>query len=89
MSRQLSSTSTNSGTWRNWARTVEARPARVEIPADQDHVAAVLAAAAREGRTVRPVGSGHSFTPVAATDGVQVRLDNFRGVRSLVGDSET
>lgn len=89
MSRQLSSTSTTSGMWRNWARTVEARPARVEIPADQDAVAAVLTAAAREGRSVKPVGSGHSFTPVAATDGVQVRLDKFRGVRSLVVDPET
>ena len=30
----------------------------------------LVADAARDGLTVRPVGSGHSFTPLCATDGV-------------------
>ncbi|TDD96760.1 D-arabinono-1,4-lactone oxidase [Jiangella asiatica] len=70
-------------TWRNWARTVEARPQRVERPASAAEVAEVLARAAHDGLRVRPVGAGHSFTPIAATDGVQVRLDRLSGLISL------
>lgn len=49
-------------------------------PRDPGEVAAVLAAARRDGLRVKPVGAGHSFTPVAATDGVQVRLDRLTGL---------
>jgi len=66
--------------WRNWARTVEARPARVAVPADAGEVAAVLHAAASDGLQVKPVGAGHSFTPVAVTAGVQLRLDRLTGL---------
>lgn len=69
--------------WQNWARTVHARPVRVERPATADEAAAVLTAAARDGLRVKPVGAGHSFTPIAATDGVQVRLDGLRGLLAL------
>lgn len=69
--------------WQNWARTVQARPVRVERPASADEAAAVLVAAARDGLRVKPVGAGHSFTPVAATDGVQVRLDGLSGLLAL------
>jgi FAD-linked oxidoreductase len=75
--------------WRNWARTVEGRPARVVVPADAAEVAATLAAAGREGLRVKPVGSGHSFTPVAVTDGVQVRLDRLTGLLDVEVDPAT
>jgi FAD-linked oxidoreductase len=68
------------GPWTNWARTVTCRPARVVSPRDPGEVAAVLAAARRDGLRVKPVGAGHSFTPVAATEGVQVRLDHLTGL---------
>ncbi|MGH8823296.1 MAG: D-arabinono-1,4-lactone oxidase [Jiangellaceae bacterium] len=66
--------------WRNWARTVEGRPARVAVPADAADVAATMIAAGREGLRVKAVGAGHSFTPVAVTEGVQVRLDRLTGL---------
>ncbi|WP_116951551.1 D-arabinono-1,4-lactone oxidase [Jiangella endophytica] len=69
--------------WQNWARTVQARPVRVERPSSADEAAAVLTAAARDGLRVKPIGAGHSFTPVAATDGVQVRLDALSGLLAL------
>src|SRR6202020_2680454 len=37
--------------------------------------------AAARGLTVKPVGSGHSFTPVAVTDGVQIRMGNLARLR--------
>ncbi|RIQ32132.1 D-arabinono-1,4-lactone oxidase [Jiangella rhizosphaerae] len=75
--------------WQNWARTVQARPVRVERPASADEAAAVLTAAACDGLRVKPVGAGHSFTPIAATDGVQVRLDGLSGLLSLDTDART
>jgi FAD-linked oxidoreductase len=66
--------------WTNWAGTVACQPARVVEPCDAADVAAVLAAARRDGQCVRPVGTGHSFTALAATGGVQVRLDQLTGI---------
>jgi L-gulonolactone oxidase len=45
-------------------------------------VAALVKRAAADGRRVKAVGSGHSFTAVAATDGVHVDLDRLTGVVS-------
>ncbi|EID54248.1 D-arabinono-1,4-lactone oxidase [Saccharomonospora xinjiangensis] len=54
--------------WTNWAGTAHARPRRVHRPADTDEVRAVVADVAERGSRVRPIGSGHSFSPIAATD---------------------
>lgn len=75
--------------WQNWARTVQARPVRVERPTSAAEAAAVLTAAANDGVRVKPVGAGHSFTPIAATDGVQVRLDGLRGLVALDAEQNT
>jgi len=73
-----------SGTeWRNWSGSVRARPARVAAPATTAELAETVKAAARDGLRVKPVGSGHSFTPIAVTDGVQLRLDRLDRVRSV------
>ena len=67
----------------NWARTEFARPARVVSPGSVAEVVAVVQAAAGDGLTVRPVGSGHSFTGLATTDGVLLDLSLLRRIRSV------
>ncbi|MFE0423472.1 D-arabinono-1,4-lactone oxidase [Streptomyces sp. NPDC058953] len=69
--------------WRNWAGNVTARPAREESPASADEVAAAVRRAAEDGLTVKTVGTGHSFTAVAATDGVLIRPDLLTGIRRI------
>ncbi|MET0712215.1 MAG: FAD-binding protein, partial [Jiangellaceae bacterium] len=49
-------------------------------PADAAEVVAVMATARRDGLRIKPLGSGHSFSPLAVTDGVQVRLDRLTGL---------
>lgn len=71
------------GAWTNWGRTVTARPSSVVSPGDADAVAAALRSATVRGERVRPVGSGHSFTAVAAPVDVQLRLDRLSGVVAL------
>lgn len=74
--------------WRNWARTVEATPSAVVTPRQPAEVAAVLARAAAAHATVKAVGAGHSFSAIAATDGVQVRLDALTGLLGIDVDPE-
>lgn len=70
-------------TWTNWGRTSRADPARIARPASVDDVARVLHGAAADGLAVRPVGSAHSFTALARTDGVLVETARLAGLRSV------
>ena len=69
--------------WQNWAGNQTAAPRRELTPRSAAEVAAAVTGAARDGLAVRMTGSGHSFTPVAATDGVLLRPDGLRAVRSV------
>lgn len=70
--------------WRNWAGNQHARPSRIVAPTSVEQLGEVLRQAAEQGRTVKAVGSGHSFTSVASPgDGVQVRPDGLTAVREL------
>ena len=68
-------------TWSNWAGNQQARMQRVAAPTSPQEVAETVRDAAARGLTVKPVGSGHSFTPAAVTDGVQIRLGNLARLR--------
>jgi len=65
------------GAWQNWARTASATPQRVLYPGDLDELVSTVRNGAADGLRVRAVGGGHSFTPVAVTDGVHLRLDSL------------
>lgn len=69
-----------SAPWRNWGRSETSRPAFRASPASVAEVQAVVAAARERGLTVKTVGAGHSFTAIAATDGILVDLDSMQGV---------
>ncbi|GAB2468300.1 D-arabinono-1,4-lactone oxidase [Streptomyces incanus] len=84
-----STASTRNGTWRNWGGTVLARPAREVTPASVDELAAAVRRAAEDGLPVKAVGTGHSFTSIAATDGVQIRLRLLAGIRDLDREAGT
>ena len=79
----------STGGWRNWARTVHASPARVTTPRTVDEVSAAVRRAAADGLTLRAAGTGHSFTPLVATDGVLLRPEGLTGLRSVDGDTVT
>jgi L-gulono-1,4-lactone dehydrogenase len=68
--------------WRNWAGNQRATAAAVAQPATTAEVGAIVAAAAAAGGTVKPVGSGHSFTPAALTSGTRLELNRLTGVVS-------
>ncbi|MEU7638229.1 MULTISPECIES: D-arabinono-1,4-lactone oxidase [unclassified Streptomyces] len=71
------------GPWRNWAGNVTARPARTVAPASTEELAAAIRAAATDGLPVKAAGTGHSFTPAAATDGLLIRPERLTGIRGI------
>ncbi|MFF5989682.1 D-arabinono-1,4-lactone oxidase [Prauserella flavalba] len=73
--------------WTNWAGTAVAHPRRVHRPRSTAELAEVVADAAVEGRRVRALGSGHSFTDIAATDSDAIDLGAWTGI--VAADPET
>ncbi|THA57216.1 D-arabinono-1,4-lactone oxidase [Streptomyces sp. A1136] len=69
--------------WRNWAGNVSATPARVVAPTTVGELREAVRRAAEEGLRVKAVGTGHSFTAAAATDGVLIRPQALRGITSI------
>ncbi|MEU5924200.1 D-arabinono-1,4-lactone oxidase [Streptomyces antimycoticus] len=78
-----------SSVWRNWAGNVTARPVRSVAPSSTQELAEVVRRAAAEGLKVKAVGSGHSFTTAAATDGLLIRPGRMVGVRGLDREAGT
>lgn len=80
---------TTTNAWRNWAGNVTARPVRAVSPASVPELAEVLRRASEDGLRVKPVGTGHSFTATAATDGVLIRPDLLTGIRNIDREAMT
>lgn len=63
--------------WRNWSGALVAHPAGRFSPVTEDALAGYLK---RSSGPVRPVGAGHSFSPLVPTDGHLVVLDRLTGL---------
>ena len=80
--------------WTNWAGNLRSVSARVTRPTSRDEVVAAVRAAAGDGFTVKAVGGGHSFNPIAVTTGLRLHLDALadpvridRGTRLVTVDA--
>jgi FAD/FMN-containing dehydrogenase len=62
-------------TFRNWARTTTSRTTRWHRPTTEQQVATAV----RGARAIRVVGSGHSFSEIAAPYGEAMTLDDLAG----------
>jgi len=80
---------TTGASWSNWARNQTAHPAAVHRPSGDQELAAIVKRAASEGRTVKVVGSGHSFTDIACTDGHLIDLGHHAAVLDVRPDAGT
>ncbi|WP_198392082.1 D-arabinono-1,4-lactone oxidase [Brevibacterium yomogidense] len=73
----------------NWSGSVVAHPRSFRRPTTAGAVAGLVADAAADGETLRVVGAGHSFSPVAATDGHLVSLDALAGIVAVDAAAKT
>lgn len=75
--------------WRNWGRSEVAHPQWVSRASTVDDVVESISFARQRSLPVKPVGAGHSFTSIAATDGVQIDLAGLDGVLAVDGNLVT
>jgi FAD/FMN-containing dehydrogenase len=69
-------------TWQNWSGSVVCEPQAIITPQSETGLLEVVRRAKHDRHTVRIVGTGHSFVPLCATDGVLVSLDELQGIVS-------
>ena len=69
--------------WSNWAGDQACEPALIERPTTREELSAAISRAADAGRSVRVAGTGHSFSDIALTDGVMLRLERLNRILDL------
>src|SRR3712207_2844010 len=81
---RVGETSVRTGTtWSNWSGNVTWAPQSVATPGSEAELVKVVQKAHHTNATVRAAGTGHSFTPLCATDEVLISLEGLQGVVSV------
>ncbi|HXH80804.1 D-arabinono-1,4-lactone oxidase [Nocardioides sp.] len=75
--------------WTNWAGTETAEPERVVAPHDVREIVEEIERARTRGRTVKMMGTGHSFTGISAPVDTMVRPDHLAGIVAVDRDAMT
>ena len=70
--------------WRNWSGGLSSQPVGRYDIGSEDQLAELLKSTAG---SVRPVGSGHSFSPLVPTDGHLVVIDQLNGILDYDNDT--
>src|SRR4051812_28176828 len=70
-----------SQTWSNWSQLATSTPAYTMTPRTEGEVAECIRFAIDNDLPVRPVGTGHSWTGLCSTNGVQIDVSALTGVR--------
>ncbi|MBD9492624.1 D-arabinono-1,4-lactone oxidase [Ensifer sp. ENS01] len=71
------------GHWRNWVGNQSCIVRHRGAPESEAALAEMVREATAQGLKVRCAGSGHSFTPVALTSGLQLTLSSMQGVVNI------
>ena len=69
--------------WTNWSGGIVCHPEQILRPASVAEIVGAVKTAITQNKTIRLVGAGHSFTPVAHTNSIMVSLDNYQGIESV------
>lgn len=72
----------HTASWTNWSGTLQSEVPHRANPVTLEQVQAEVLRAAEEGERLRPVGSGHSFSPLCWTDENHLSLERFTGIES-------
>jgi hypothetical protein len=70
-------------TWHNWGGNLTANPASLCKPQSRDDLPVILQKAKSEGKTVRVLGGGYSWTPVVPTDGYIIDMSALNKLISV------
>src|SRR5699024_6124782 len=63
--------------------TVVSEPERIQYPQGIRDIQKIIKTCNKQGKRLRIVGAGHSFTPLAATGDILVSLDRMHGIVAI------
>lgn len=69
--------------WKNWSETVIGYPEKICYPKHVKALKQLVYECKSKNRSLRVVGAGHSFTPLAATSNILVSLEKLNGIASI------
>lgn len=72
----------------NWSGGVRFTPTAILFPRSEAEIQELVNKARSEGRCVRLVGAGHSFTPLIETSDYLVSLDAWQGIEQIEVDQQ-
>jgi FAD-linked oxidoreductase len=75
--------------WHNWAGLTSVTPTEVRTPRDTDDVVAAVDRARERRTTVKMPGTGHSFTGIAAPEGIMLNPTQLVGIVAVDRDAMT
>lgn len=67
---------------KNWSENIKWHPGELLYPENENEIIDIIKRAKREKKNIRPIGSGHSFTPLCATEGISLSLDKMQAVQT-------
>lgn len=70
---------TRTSSWQNWSRLTTTTPSEILRPTSTDDVVAAVLRAREAGTTVKMPGTGHSFTGIAAPEGIMLEPQGLAG----------
>lgn len=78
-----------SATWKNWSSSVRFRPDEIAWPETEAELAELILRCKAEGKSVRVVGAGHSFSPLVSDAQMLISLDRMTGLIEADRESRT
>src|SRR5690625_7833931 len=78
--REMLSIETNNEIWKNWSASVICETERFLRPKKLSELVQIVKEHHKQNRKIRVVGSGHSFTPLVATDETLISIEHLAGI---------
>ncbi len=69
-----------SHSWSNWSQSVSSTPTTVVAPWTTAALEQAIRVGVEQGRRIKALGAGHSFTGIAVADDIQLDLSNYTGI---------
>ncbi len=66
--------------WQNWGECVIAKPSKHYRPKSKNEIIRIIDDARKNNKTIRVVGSGHTWSPLVPTKDIFVSMENFKSI---------
>ena len=65
----------------NWAGNIKWNPKGYFLPNNKNEIISIIQQAKNKKLPIRVIGSGHSFSPLCATNGYSISLNNLQHIQ--------